>query len=486
MFKDITGLDANQQNVIRTYLSNQDNAKAFGEMAKEMAMQTHNTQNSGKIMDSLNAAKSSGALNQADYSKLVKDHLQQQIDGGQTAKAESQQAAPSLTKAAVDAANRGADVKAFKSDNEGNTEAIEAGQVLLTAGGQGALEDALTVSINLDKYSGPDVRAFEPGNSSGRAEDKSGRVTLRAVVNNAPAGSTWRWTVADPTKVQLVAPSAYITDAVAGHPGLVDLTFSARDSGGVMLAQSTTKLCVPQFVLVKEEAAAFNAELAAYQLDDVKDAVLQRTKLVVEHLLSTCNVRTVWALPPFNEALPAQLDAGGFAAGEYNTLTIHGTNAGDPSTAGETAAAGAGASKPDEKIDVWPGAYRTPGTDVGVEVAGLVTTLSGLDMTVPAIKTLWIEIMGRMCGETIAHEICHSLLAFAIPTGHNSPPVPWDLMNRGDQRSFLQRTGIEIIQRATFPQPGTYRDGGIGAISGLMDVNQQRIDAVFPVPPTFT
>ena len=57
MFKDITGLDANQPNVIRTYLSNQENAKAFAEMAKEMAMQSHNTQNSGKIMDSINAAK---------------------------------------------------------------------------------------------------------------------------------------------------------------------------------------------------------------------------------------------------------------------------------------------------------------------------------------------------------------------------------------------------------------------------------------------
>jgi hypothetical protein len=136
VFKDITGLDANQQNVIRTYLSNQENAKAFAEMAKEMAMQTHNTQNSGKIMDSLSAAKGSGALNQEDYGKLVKDHLQQQIDGGQTAKAETKLTAPSLTKAAVDAANRGADVKAFKSDNEGNTEAIEAGQVLLTAGGR--------------------------------------------------------------------------------------------------------------------------------------------------------------------------------------------------------------------------------------------------------------------------------------------------------------------------------------------------------------
>ena len=88
VFKDITGLDANQQNVLKTYLSNQENAKAFAEMAKEMAMQSHNTQNSGKIMDSLKTAKDGGALNQEEYGKLVKDHLQQQIDGGETKKAE--------------------------------------------------------------------------------------------------------------------------------------------------------------------------------------------------------------------------------------------------------------------------------------------------------------------------------------------------------------------------------------------------------------
>jgi len=128
IFKDITGLDANQQNVLKTYLSNQENAKAFAEMAKEMSMQSHNTQNSDKIMDSLKAAKDNGALSQEDYSKLVKDHLQQQIDGGtgkqaDTANAKAQK--PSLTDAAVKAVDLGKDVKAQKTDSEGNTESVE-------------------------------------------------------------------------------------------------------------------------------------------------------------------------------------------------------------------------------------------------------------------------------------------------------------------------------------------------------------------------
>ena len=197
---------------------------------------------------------------------------------------------------------------------------------------------------------------------------------------------------------------------------------------------SSQKLSVPQFVLVTEEAAGFNAELTAYHLDDVKDALLQRARFVVDFLLATTNVRTVWKLDPFKEALPAQFDAGGFASGKYNVLTIRGSNPADPGTVGETSAAGAGPAKPDETIQIWPGEYKTPGTDVGTEVVGIVNTVAGLDMTDPAIKTVWIEIMGRLLGETIAHEIVHSLLALEIPTGHNVPLIPWDLMNVGPTR----------------------------------------------------
>lgn len=125
VFKDITGLDSNQQNVLKTYLSNQENAKAFAEMAKDMAMQGHNTGNSDKIMSTLKSAKDNGAINQDDYSKLVKSHLQQQIDGGSAAKAEMQNTKPTLTEAAVKAADQGKTVKAQKIDPEGATESVE-------------------------------------------------------------------------------------------------------------------------------------------------------------------------------------------------------------------------------------------------------------------------------------------------------------------------------------------------------------------------
>lgn len=126
-FRDVTGLDANQQNAIRTYLSNQENAKAFATMAKEMAMQNHNTRNSGQIMDSISAARDSGMISRDEAGKLVGGHLQQQVDGGssQRTKEESdRQAATSpMTKATADAAGRDRNVT-WERSSEGGRESV--------------------------------------------------------------------------------------------------------------------------------------------------------------------------------------------------------------------------------------------------------------------------------------------------------------------------------------------------------------------------
>lgn len=131
IFKDITGLDATQQNVIRTYLSNQENAKAFAEMAKGMAMQEHNTQHSDKIMGSVSSAKDSGAISQDDYGKLTRDHLQKQIDGGESQRQQdalqSKRLEPSPIQSAVDLAQTGNRVSASESDADGNMKTLEVG-----------------------------------------------------------------------------------------------------------------------------------------------------------------------------------------------------------------------------------------------------------------------------------------------------------------------------------------------------------------------
>jgi hypothetical protein len=174
VFKDITGLDATQQNVIRTYLSNQENAKAFAEMAKSMAMQEHNTQHSDKIMESLNSAKAGGAINQDEYGKLVKDHIQKQIDGGEAQQAANTANNSDLGKAAANAVNQGREVQAVQNHPDGTqTSVVQKKSTAPESGTGGEVSPTLSVFlqrpdpnkpaewINLSVGEGPGFAQFD-------------------------------------------------------------------------------------------------------------------------------------------------------------------------------------------------------------------------------------------------------------------------------------------------------------------------------------
>lgn len=132
-FQDITGLAKNQSNAIDTYKANTDAAVKFAEMAKSLAGQSHNTDNADKIMDNLKNARDTGAISKEDYAALVKKHLEQQIDGGDSAKKKEKATAkadekknekPSITDAAVKAVDEGKDIKAKETDKKGNTKSV--------------------------------------------------------------------------------------------------------------------------------------------------------------------------------------------------------------------------------------------------------------------------------------------------------------------------------------------------------------------------
>lgn len=129
LFRDVTGLAGNQSNAMATYLSNQENAKAFAQMAKEMATQSHNTDNSEKIKSAISESQRSGVISKEDASKLTKDHIHQMINGGDAKKAESTSGAsskPSLTDAAVRAVEQGKAIKAEHTDlSSGKIEKID-------------------------------------------------------------------------------------------------------------------------------------------------------------------------------------------------------------------------------------------------------------------------------------------------------------------------------------------------------------------------
>lgn len=131
-FQDAAQLAGTQKLAGDTYKSNQAGAIKFAEMAKEMAMLQHNTQNAEAIQENLQKAKDSGAITDDQYQELTRKHLERQISGGAStgsasAGKENTKPKPSLTDAAVKAAGNGQPVKAERTDATGTSESVSIG-----------------------------------------------------------------------------------------------------------------------------------------------------------------------------------------------------------------------------------------------------------------------------------------------------------------------------------------------------------------------
>ena len=141
IFKDVTGLDANQANAMKIYIANTEAAsaaagRASASMATAMATQAHNTQNSSSIMGTIKQATDSGILTKGEAAGLIKQPIMSQIDGGASQKAEIEQNKesnkPSLSNAAVEAVKAGKNVDATSTDGDGNTTSVK------VSGGEGS------------------------------------------------------------------------------------------------------------------------------------------------------------------------------------------------------------------------------------------------------------------------------------------------------------------------------------------------------------
>ena len=143
-------------------------------------------------------------------------------------------------------------------------------------------------------------------------------------------------------------------------------------------------------------------------------------------------------------------------------------------------------------IYIYPGGFRyratLVGSEVGKNVGEIVKKLDTVDKTT---KAFGVEVMSRLIGETISHEILAHVILNSFDKdsfdgeGHNKDSIPGDIVNRGDDRDWFSRTGIQIIDLTNLPKSGSFIDKGIAAINSLTPVNQNRIDIYLPVPPAF-
>ena len=204
------------------------------------------------------------------------------------------------------------------------------------------------------------------------------------------------------------------------------------------------QLCVPQFVVINEVAAEFDAALTDVQLLTNKADVVRTVKRVCDHLLATSNARTVWSLDPLGETAPAHLPAShitfAFLKGEPPVGKAAGLR-------GETMPAvggGVGARFMNERIEVYTGSYDNvipagSTTEVDLESQAIALQLKSRDASDLDLEPFAVEVFGRLFGETLAHEIIHSLLGTLVaPSYHNTPAVMNDVMKLFKDEKLVQ------------------------------------------------
>ncbi|MEO6392560.1 MAG: hypothetical protein ABIP75_11955 [Pyrinomonadaceae bacterium] len=471
LFRDITGLTENQKNALAALQSSLETAKFFGGEASKLALQGNMSKDVDRTLDRINSQHEAGAIDDQTRAKLVEEAIRGSMGGG------AQTSPNPLTNDDVkDLVNTAGanDASVNVSKPTGESVSVDAKPV------EGALEEGLKTRIVLPSASNtPDRRAFSPSTN-----DKTGVIELEAQVTNAPAGATFKWMAPDPSMYTIESPTSQRTKIKALKPGSAAIDFAVFDSSGTQIQSVKIQLSLPQFVSVTVDAA-FDPILTLMQLDTHKDEILRTAKQTAEDILKTANVRLVWLSAPLSEKLPAHIPVA-----NVTTLTLKGDPP-SPGTAGSTSTiGGVGAGKLNETIEVFPGAYddnagvgSTHGIDV--ETQALILDLQSRVTSNPALEDFAVQVYGRLIGQSMSHETIHSLLGFDIPTGHNSPSIPDDIMNTGDVNSFQLRTGFEDLAHQSPVDPVNFVDHGISAMNRLQATNQGRMDVRFPVPPSF-
>lgn len=372
--------------------------------------------------------------------------------------------------------------------------AVNSGQ-LTEQQGNAAINQLVGGATTQSDFTGanaPALTLIQPASRSGlafnpTAGDKSNEITLEVTVGNLPVGGRVEWSCIDPNAVVFGSADQPLTTVAGMKPGLRVVTCAMYDATDVIVTVIQVPLCIPQFVVIREDSTQFDAALANLGLTAHKNSLLQVIKTVAERSLSTSNVRLIWEMAPHSELLPGIYSGGGLAFGQTTEVTI-----GDVVVAGRpgltvSGGSGVGPGAFNETITIFPGALDDPGASVQVDdaIRQIVTATSGPSPDAATV-TLKCAMVARYTGVIIAHEIVHSLIGMIVnPNGtstpHNSPPIPACLMNTGDQPSTQEVSGVEVTDLANFPDPGTFTDRGIATLLIPSGHVQAQIDLSFPI-----
>lgn len=490
LFRDVTGLTENQKNALAGLQSALSTAQFFGGKAADLALQGSMRQDIDKALDKINEQHSAGAINDEQRAKLTESALRSMIGGG----TESPGGNPLTKEPGIEEAIRNAGSTPGGEINVSRATGNSTETVGVKNPAEAEDRGRSFIIENADLT--PERRAFNPSTM-----DKAGVTSFSVRVPRLPVGGSIRWSVPPAAAGRYTLSggkteqSGNRVDVTGLRPGLTEIDVEVRDGGGRVLESSKYALGIPQFVAVDTDPATFTPLMTGFNLVDFEiEEVLRAAKQVCDMLLNTANVRTVWRMAPFNEALPAQFSAGGAAAGNVTVATFRGD---PPSVAlyGRTTP-GTGPIGPasfDETIQVWPGAFDdavagNANEEVDEVTNDVVSVLIGGGLTSSPEKSRAIEVLGRLLGETLAHEIVHSLIGATLTDGfHNARPGnESDLMNHGINRSFQNRTGFELLGPVgSADLLSLLSDRGIFFINIPTGDSQTQLNLHFPVPPRF-
>lgn len=339
-------------------------------------------------------------------------------------------------------------------------------------------------SAKISLEAGPESRAFFPGSRDKPEGDKTGvsRLNVKGMekIPFGPAGILFHWS-ASPS---IVSTSKWASDldptwVVNGNsPGLADLTLTISEADSLKeLANATTKMCVPQFIAIGEDATEFNKFLKEFNLDGYKEIFLHKIKTVVDLMTLGVNVRTIWLMSPFKEKIPSHI-----GSDKYAHFTIKGTYS-DPTLLGNTIGP-FGQDVPNETIDIYPGGLAFS-TTLPKEVVSRVGKIKSLSKK-PGYTDWVAQIMGRLVANRIAHYIYHSILRDPsfTDTGHNSSRLPNDIFNANGDTTWEELTNTTVIKESDSPVTLSLTFNDIWE-NVVHPTNRPKVDKYYPVPPAF-
>jgi hypothetical protein len=473
-FRDMAGLAATQANALAALNTAAGLATSFGNQAAALELaKTAKSQEATKSADqklaTIQRAKDKGLTTDAEAALQTKEVLASMNPDTPKGEAPHQNAA---INSAIDTAK-----SVPGSVIEANT---GEGAVKVSIGG--AKEDSADGPLIIDVAITPALRAFGPG------VNFTGKTKLSVKGKNVPAGTQLHWHIPASeagkyTITQNVGANGVSEVEISGiRPGRSKIAIAAI-SGGVTIQSQIHELSIPQFVTVDDNNASFNAFVTGNNLQAISDAILTEAKNVIDRLLlAEANVRLLWKST--GATVPAHIPAN-----VVTTVTIGNT---DPSgnygsaNSGPTGAVGDTAF--DEIVLLFPGNFLAAGagTDANQAVNDLVNVIAGIQASDPDLELWLIRFFGRLLGETMSHELYHTLLP--VPFNHNvdgsgNEVETSDMMDGGGFRSFLERTGVSAASTAPADFIANLTDNGIGAVNKLTGASLTHVHNTFPVPP---